>query len=208
MTWLDSLKAHDNVETVSKEGNLIKITTKDNRHELLSLSNFNEKLTGKMLQTLLNTYKFDFLLCNKKNFFIDEDAIRLLNKNNISFGTGGDLFRLLHDKTTAYSDFIPKDAAYIMNNLGANFNVKSYSLMSNRKISVIRHDGRPINFVFINEYAITQERINEIYELYAPFDFVLAANPNAHWKDYTYRGQEVKIGLWAALFSFLANPKS
>lgn len=38
MTWLDSLKAHDNVGTVNKEGNLIKISTKDNRPELLSLS--------------------------------------------------------------------------------------------------------------------------------------------------------------------------
>lgn len=208
MTWLDSLKAHDNVETVTQQGNLIKITTKDNRPELLSLSNFNEKLTGKMLQTLLNTYKFDFLLCNKKNFFLDQDSIRLLRENNISFGTGGDLFRLLSNTGTAYSDFISKDAEYIMKNLGTNFNVESYQLVSNRKVSVIRHDGRPITFVFINEYAIAQERINEIYELYAPFDFVLAANPNAHWRDYTYRGHEVKIGLWAALFSFLVNPKS
>lgn len=208
MTWLDSLKAHDNVETVNKEGNLIKITTKDNRPELLSLSNFNEKLTGKMLQTLLKTYKFDFLLCNKKNFFLDEDSIRLLKQNNISFGTSGDLFRLLSDTETAYPNFMNKDSEYIMENLGTNFNVKSYQLTSNRKVSVKRHNGRDITFVFINEYAITQERINEIYELYAPFDFVLAANPNAYWKDYTYRGQEVKIGLWAALFSFLANSKS
>lgn len=208
MTWLDSLKAHDNVGTVNKEGNLIKISTKDNRPELLSLSNFNEKLTGKMLQTLLKTYKFDFLLCNKKNFFLDEDAIQLLKQNNISFGTGSDLFRLLNDTETAYSNFINKDSEYVMENLGTNFNVKSYHLTSNRKVSVKRHDGRDITFVFINEYAITQERINEIYGLYAPFDFVLAANPNARWKDYTYRGHEVKIGLWAALFSFLVNSKS
>lgn len=208
MTWLDSLKAHDNVRAVNKEGNLIKITTKDDRPELLSLSNFNEKLTGRMLQTLLNTYKFDFLLCNKKNFFIDEDAIRLLKQNNISFGTGGDLFRLLSDTETAYPDFINKDSEYIIKNLGTNFNVKSYQLTSNRKVSVKRYDGRDVSFVFINEYAITQERINEIYELYAPFDFVLAANPNAHWKDYTYHGHEVKIGLWSSLFSFLVNPKS
>ena len=208
MAWLDSLKAHDNVETVNKEGNLIRITTKDNRPALLSLSNFNEKLTGKMLQTLLKTYKFHFLLCNKKNFFLDEEAIQLLKQNIISFGTGGDLFRLLSDTETAYSNFINKDSEYVIENLGTNFNVKSYQLTSNRKVSVKRHNGRDINFVFINEYAITQERINEIHELYAPFDFVLAANPNAHWKDYTYRGHEVEIGLWAALFSFLVNPKS
>ncbi len=83
MAWLDSLKAHDNVETVNKEGNLIRITTKDNRPALLSLSNFNEKLTGKMLQTLLKTYKFHFLLCNKKNFFLDEEAIQLLKQNRV-----------------------------------------------------------------------------------------------------------------------------
>ncbi|MFC3903572.1 hypothetical protein SAMN05421749_102370 [Acinetobacter marinus] len=208
MAWLKSLRAHENVETVNKEGNLIKISTKDNRPELLSLSNFNEKLTGKMLQTLLNTYTFDFLLCNKKNFFLDEDAIRLLKENNISYGTSSDLFRLLNDTKTAYSNFINKDSEYIMKNLGNNFNVKSYQLTSNRKVSVKRHNGRDITFVFINEYAITQERINEIHELYAPFDFVLAANPNAHWRDYTYRGHGVKIGLWAALFSFLENPSS
>ncbi|ERP96214.1 hypothetical protein Q674_05485 [Acinetobacter sp. COS3] len=208
MTWLDSLKAHDNVENVKKEGNLIKITTKDSRPELLCLSNFNQKLSGKMLQTLLKTHNFDFLLCNKKNFFIDEEAIKLLKQNNISFGTGSDLFRLLNDTETIYSNFINKDSEYIMENLGNNYNVKSYQLISNRTVSVKRHKGRDITFVFINEYAITQERINEIHELYAPFDFVLAANPNAHWKDYTYHGQEVKIGLWASLFSFLVNPKS
>lgn len=208
MTWLDSLKAHDNVESVKQEGKLIKITTKDNRPELVSFSNFNEKLSARLLQTFINTYNFNFLLCNKKNYFLDEEAIKLLKQNNISFGTGSDLFRLLNDTETIYSDFINKDSEYIIKNLATNYNVKSYQLISNRKVSVKRHAGRDITFVFINEYAITQARINEIHELYAPFDFVLAANPNAHWKDYTYKGQEVKIGLWASLFSFLVNPKS
>lgn len=208
MAWLDSLKAHDNVENVKQEGKLIKITTKDNRPELVSFSNFNEKLSGRMLQTFINTYNFNFLLCNMKNYFLDEEAIKLLKENNISFGTGSDLFRLLNDTETTYSDFINKDSEYIIKNLATNYNVKSYQLISNRKVSVKRHNGRDITFVFVNEYAITQARINEIHELYAPFDFVLAANPNAHWKDYTYKGQEVKIGLWASLFSFLVNPRS
>ena len=208
MTWLESLKAHENVENVEKTGNLIKIITKDNRPELSCYSNHNEKLSGKLLQTLLKNHNFDFLLCGKKNFFLDDEAIQLLKQNNITFGTGADLFRLLNDKQTIYSNFINKDSEYILKNLGNHSNVKSFHLTSNRKIVVERHKGRDIKFVFINEYAITQEKINEIYELYAPFDFVLAANPNARWKDYTYRGQEVKIGLLAALFSFLANPKS
>lgn len=207
MTWLDSLKAHDNVENVNKEGNLIKITTKDSRPELVCLSNFNQQLSGKILQTLLKTCKFDFLLCNK-NYFLDEEAILLLRENKISFGTGSDLFRLLNDKEILYSNFTNKDSEYVMNNLGNNYNVESYQLMSNRKVAVKRLKGRDITFVFINEYAITQERINEIYQLYAPFDFILAANPNAHWKNYTYHGHEVRIGLWSALFSFLVNPRS
>lgn len=208
MTWLDNLKTHEKVENVTKEGNLLKITTKDNRPELLSFSNFNEKLSGRMLQTLINTYNFNFLLCNKKNYFLDEEAVSLLNLHNISFGTGGDLFRLLNDSNTPYSNFINKDSEYIIKNLGNNFNVKSFQLASNRKFIVHRHKGRSITFVFINEYAVTQERINEVYELYAPFDYILVADPNGRFRDYQYKGQEVQIGLWANLFSFLANPRS
>lgn len=208
MTWLDSLRVHEKVENVTKEGNLLKITTKDNRPELLSLSNFSEKLSGRLLQTLLNTYNFNFLLCNKKNYFLDEEAIRLLKQHNISFGTGGDLFRLLNDSTTTYSNFINKDSEYIIKNLSNNYNVKSFQLASNRKFIVQRHKDRSITFVFINEYAVTQERINEMYELYAPFDYILVADPNGRFKDYQYNGQEVQIGLWASLFSFLVNPKS
>ena len=208
MTWLDSLRIHEKVENVTKEGNLLKIITKDNRPELLSYSNFNEKLSGRMLQTLINTYNFNFLLCNKKNYFLDEEAVSLLKLNNISFGTGGDLFRLLNDSNTPYSNFINKDSEYIIKNLGNNSNVKSFQLTSNRKFIVHRHKGRPITFIFINEYAVTQERINEVYELYAPFDYILVADPNGRFKDYQYNGQEVQIGLWPSLFSFLVNPKS
>ena len=130
MTWLDSLRIHEKVENVTKEGNLLKIITKDNRPELLSYSNFNEKLSGRMLQTLINTFNFNFLLCNKKNYFLDEEAVSLLKLNNISFGTGGDLFRLLNDSNTPYSNFINKDSEYIIKNLGNNSNVKSFQLGS------------------------------------------------------------------------------
>lgn len=208
MTWLDSLKAHKNVNTVSQSGQLITIETKDSRPELVVLSNFREKLTARMLQTLINTHNFNFLVCTRKNYYLDEEAINLLKVNNISFGDGKDLFRLLNAKNTSYSNYINKDSLFIFDNLGNHSNVRSFHLTSNRKFIVQRINGREIAFVFINEYVITQERINEIFELYAPFDFVLAADPNARWNDYTYNGHEVKIGLWRELLSFLANPRS
>lgn len=208
MTWLDSLAKHENVAKVEKVGNLITIKTKDSRPDLILLENSRLKLSGDYLQTLLNTYQFNFLLCYKKNYFLDESAIGLLNINNISYGDAKDVFRLLNDTEKNYQDFINKDSEYILKNLGKNYNVQYHIVTSNRRVSVLRHDGRAVSFVFINEYAITQERINEVYELYAPFDFILAANPNAHFKDYKYNGEEVKIGLWADLFSFLVNSKS
>lgn len=208
MTWLDSLAKHKNVAKVEKVGNLISVKTKDSRPDLVLLENSRLKLSGENFQTLLNTYQFNFLLCYKKNYFLDENAVGLLNINNISYGDAKDVFRLLNNTEEDYQNFINKDSEYVLKNLGKNYNIQHYILTSNRKISVLRHDGRPVSFVFINEYAITQERVNEAHELYAPFDFILAANPNAHWKDYTYNGKEVKIGLWADLFSFLVNPKS
>jgi hypothetical protein len=208
MTWLESLAKHENVAKVEKVGNLIIITTKDSRPDLILLENPRLKLSGDYLKTLLNTYQFNFLLCYKKNYFLDESAIGLLNINNISYGDAKDVFRLLNSKEKNYHDFINKDSEYVLKNLGNNFNVLCHILQSNRKISVLRHDGRPLNFVFINDYEITQARIDEVYELYSPFDFILAANPNARWKNLSHKGQEVKIGLWSDLFAFLVNSKS
>lgn len=206
MSWLESLKAHDKVAKVSQEGTLIIIETKDSRPDLLCLSNFKEKLSGRNLQTLINTHTFNFLICNNKNYYLDEDAINLLSQNNIAYGTGGDVFRLLDSPNTNYSDFISKDSEFIIKNLGNNYNVLEFKITSNRRIVVQRKKGHQITFVFTNEYVLTQARINELYGLYYPFDYILVANPNGRFEQYQYKGQKVLIGLWEDFRSFLANP--
>lgn len=208
MNWLEILAKHENVTSVNKEGSLITVKTNDSRPDLLLLENQRIKVNGLYFQTLLNTYKFNFFLCYNKNYFLDADVVKLLKTYNISYGDAKDVFRLLNNKNIEYHNFINKDSEYIIKNLDKNSNVKNFNLLENRKIIVFRYNGRPITFIFINDYQITHERLNEVYQLYAPFDFILAANPNARWLIKAYNGVEVKIGLWAELFSFLANKNS
>ena len=205
MTWLESLQKHKNVKNITTESNLITIITNDSRPPLRIYKNSNESMLGIFLKTLLKNHNFHFLLNFKKNYYLDCEAISLLKENRISFGDAADIFRILNDKEISYSEFLCKDSEYILQNLNNHFNIKSYALTSNRKIHVIFHNGKSINFVFINDYAITQARINEICFRYSPFDFILAANPNAHFQEYQYQGKSIQIGYWADLFRFLGK---
>lgn len=207
MSWLKCLEEHENVNDIITEGNLITIITNDSRPPLRIYKNSNESMLGIFIKTLLKSHNFDFLLNFKKNYYLDCEAVILLKENRISFGDAADIFRLLNDKEISYSEFLCKDSEYILRNLNNHSNIKSYALTSNRRVHVIAHNGKSINFVFINDYAITQARINEIYSRYSPFDFILAANPNARFQEYQHQGKSIQIGYWADLFKFLGQIK-
>ena len=203
-TWLNSLNEIQQVNKIQSSRDMLKIDFNDGRNILNVYKNNKANITARELKTLITQKNIDFILCFNDKYCINEECQKILDKEQITYGNSSDFNKLLRTTSSNVKEFAPRETEWILNNLPIHNNVKNIKLIANRHIVVERIKGANLNLIFINEYELSNARINELFDYYNTIDIILCTNPNiTSFGTINYRGNMVETVEWKTLFSLL-----
>ncbi len=130
-----------------------------------------------MIKDILDKYpEINFIVNIKKDYFIPEDAMSVMNSKHVSFGGFGDLIRFSNQRDNEL--FVENEFDFVSRGLNQHDKIKKIERLDNKRIRVERYSLSEVIIVMNNDYDLNTESVRRTKEKFKTFKVILATNPN------------------------------
>ena len=132
---LDKVSGHGKVESISKiDSGTLEINHKNSNAYTISVLS-SERMSLKSISEI-DIQNIDFILNIKKDAYINESLMKLMESSDFSIGGLGDLYSALGSGNL--SNYVSKEMLFVIRGLSQHTKVKSISRLDNRRFQVER----------------------------------------------------------------------
>lgn len=148
----------------------------------------------------------EFLLNIPKDAYFAGQLLEAAMNVPIGVGGVGDLYTAVGERE--FRLYIPKEARFILRGLSQHTAVRSVSRLNDRTYKILKHSGKEIHVLALNEYDLTVEALRSGIDKYDRPTFILASNPNCRLSTVAKeaaRSTGTRIVDWRQLLGALNN---
>ncbi len=176
----EKLLSHDKIlEATTRTGNSVRLVVKDMALPVIVATMSEPRVELTSVPDEFHQPETEFLLNIPKDAYFSGPLLEFASTVPIGVGGLGDLYTAANEQE--FRHYIPKETRFILRVLAQHTAVRTVSRINNRTYLILKHSGKEVRVLALNEYDLTGDAVRSGIDKYGLPNFILASNPNCRF---------------------------